>query len=235
LPGGGALWIEKQENQRCFIRLHDRFLKNIRPQINEAVHIALARFQTSHTISVPAELVLATADRWNIRAVAKTKSFRNDTTGTKRRFGTRARMGMENLSTPQTWCDANDSSALLQKFSISQALLLRVTIVKARFPSSGEVSGVSTRLLVAHNSKLAPFDCTSSIESWVEKLIRDAGEAFVSEVDPRDMAAFVLAVMEGAVMQARASRSIEPLHSAIETLRDYVRRVLKQKKETEQT
>ena len=88
---------------------------------------------------------------------------------------------------------------------------------------------------MAHNSKLAPFDCTSSIESWVEKLIRDAGEAFVSEVDPRDMAAFVLAVMEGAVMQARASRSIEPLHSAIETLRDYVRRVLKQKKETEQT
>jgi TetR/AcrR family transcriptional repressor of nem operon len=71
--------------------------------------------------------------------------------------------------------------------------------------------------------------------SWVEKLIRDAGEAFVSEVDPRNMAAFVLAVMEGAVMQARASRSIEPFDSAIETLRDYVRRVLKQKKETEQT
>ena len=144
-------------------------------------------------------------------------------------------MGMENLSTPQTWCDANDSSALLQKFSISQALLLGVETVKARFLSSGEVSGVSTRLLVAHNSKLASFDCTLSIESWVEKLIRDAGEAFVSEVDPRDMAAFVLAVMEGAVMQARASRSIEPLDSAIETLRDYVRRVLKQKKETEQT
>ena len=82
---------------------------------------------------------------------------------------------------------------------------------------------------------LATFDCTLSIESWVEKLIRDAGEGFVSEVDPRDMAAFVLAVMEGAVMQARASRSIEPLDSGIETLRDYVRRVLKQKKETEQT
>jgi len=117
-------------------------------------------------------------------------------------------MGMENLSTPQTWCDANDNSALLQKFSISQALLLRVETVKARFLSSGEVSGVSTRLLVVHNSELAPFDCTLSIESWVEKLIRDAGEAFVSEVDPREMAAFVLAV---------------------------IRRVLKQKRETEQT
>jgi len=32
LPGGGALWIEKQENQRCFIRLHDRFLKPCGPR-----------------------------------------------------------------------------------------------------------------------------------------------------------------------------------------------------------
>src|SRR5207244_10826643 len=52
-----------------------------------------------------------------------------------------------------------------QKFSISQALLLRVTIVKARFPSSGEVSGVSKRLLVAHNSKLVPLYCMLSIQA----------------------------------------------------------------------
>jgi TetR/AcrR family transcriptional repressor of nem operon len=74
----------------------------------------------------------------------------------------------------------------------------------------------------------------SNWRSWVEKLLLDAGEPLASEIDPHNMAAFVLAVMEGAVMQARAFRSIEPFDAAIETLRDYVRRVLKQKKETEQ-
>ena len=36
-------------------------------------------------------------------------------------------------------------------------------------------------------------------------------------------------------MQARASRSIEPFNAAIETLRDYVRRLLTQNKGTRQS
>jgi hypothetical protein len=48
----------------------------------------------------------------------------------------------------------------------------------------------------------------------VEGCVRDAGVAH-----PADVAAFVLTVMEGAVMQARAYRSIEPYDACVRQLR----------------
>ena len=54
---------------------------------------------------------------------------------------------------------------------------------------------------------------------------RDAVEACLRAaglVHPEEGAAFVLAVMEGAVMQARASRSIEPFDACIRQLRAYI-------------
>jgi len=68
-PLAGMHRIERQRlgQQRTHLPLdaeqrRDELIQ-MRPQIDDAVHIALARFQSSHTISVPAQLILATAER----------------------------------------------------------------------------------------------------------------------------------------------------------------------------
>jgi len=57
------LWQYFQEASTLFHPLIRQIPQAMRPQIDDAVHIALARFQSSHTISVPAQLILATAER----------------------------------------------------------------------------------------------------------------------------------------------------------------------------
>ena len=61
---------------------------------------------------------------------------------------------------------------------------------------------------------------------WVRKCLDDAAEHLPPEVDRAALARFVLTVMEGAVMQARAYRSLEPFDSAVEVLRDYLSRLV---------
>src|SRR6266478_4801828 len=50
-----------------------------------------------------------------------------------------------------------------QKFSTTQALLLNVEIVKARFLPSGEANGTPRIELVVHNSETSPFKPTRRI------------------------------------------------------------------------
>lgn len=62
-------------------------------------------------------------------------------------------------------------------------------------------------------------------EGWrgvILNLLEAAGERLPEELDRRGLAALVLAVMEGAVMQARAARSLEPFDAAVGQLRVYV-------------
>ena len=56
-----------------------------------------------------------------------------------------------------------ESSSESQKFSTSQALLLYVEIVKARFLPSGEANGTPRLELVVHNSETSPFSLTRMI------------------------------------------------------------------------
>jgi len=63
---------------------------------------------------------------------------------------------------------------------------------------------------------------------WVKKCLDDAAEHLPPEVDRAALARFVLTVMEGAVMQARAYRSLEPFDAAVEVLRDYLARLVAQ-------
>jgi TetR/AcrR family transcriptional repressor of nem operon len=58
----------------------------------------------------------------------------------------------------------------------------------------------------------------------VETCARDAGMA-----SPKDVAAFVLTVMEGAVMQSRAYRSIEPYDACVRQLRVHLTALTKAK------
>ena len=63
-----------------------------------------------------------------------------------------------------------------------------------------------------------------NFENWrttIRQCLVDAGEALPAGVDRDRLATFVLTVMEGAVMLARAQRSLRPYEDAIASLRDY--------------
>lgn len=56
----------------------------------------------------------------------------------------------------------------------------------------------------------------------VERLLREERERFRPDTDFNALAQFVLTVMEGGVMQARARRDIEPFDASVQQLRNYV-------------
>lgn len=62
---------------------------------------------------------------------------------------------------------------------------------------------------------------------WIRKCLDQAGDRLPSDLDRQAAAQFVLALMEGAVMQARAYRSIEPFDAVVLTLRDYFARLIR--------
>jgi AcrR family transcriptional regulator len=55
----------------------------------------------------------------------------------------------------------------------------------------------------------------------IARCVRDAGSALRADVDPDSLAAFVLTVMEGGVMQATAERSIARYDESVHHLRAY--------------
>jgi len=67
-----------------------------------------------------------------------------------------------------------------------------------------------------------------NFENWrkaIRQCLVDAGDSLPDDVDRDRLATFVLTVMEGAVMLARAQRSLQPFDDAIESLRDCFRRM----------
>ncbi|MEQ1354143.1 MAG: TetR/AcrR family transcriptional regulator [Candidatus Acidiferrum sp.] len=61
-------------------------------------------------------------------------------------------------------------------------------------------------------------------DTWttaVAKCLEDAGQRFPAETDFKALSTFILAVMEGAVAQARAHQSIAPFDTAIQQLRTH--------------
>lgn len=57
----------------------------------------------------------------------------------------------------------------------------------------------------------------------VEEALEEAADRFPGDVDLKELSQFVLTTMEGAVMQARTHRSIEPFDASVRQLRRYVR------------
>lgn len=57
---------------------------------------------------------------------------------------------------------------------------------------------------------------------WIERCLEEAGERLPAGLDRAKLGQFVLTVMEGAVMQARAHSSIAPFDSSVEQLRAYL-------------
>jgi TetR/AcrR family transcriptional regulator, transcriptional repressor for nem operon len=68
-----------------------------------------------------------------------------------------------------------------------------------------------------------------NFQGWItaiEKCLDDAGNRLPSNLDRHQLAQFVLAVMEGAVMQARVHRSLEPFDNSVAQLREYFRMLM---------
>lgn len=60
----------------------------------------------------------------------------------------------------------------------------------------------------------------------IRQCLLDAGDRFAPGTDCDKLATFILTVMEGGVMQARAHRSLEPFDASIAMLQDYMDRLL---------
>ncbi|MGH9863203.1 MAG: TetR/AcrR family transcriptional regulator [Candidatus Acidiferrales bacterium] len=70
-----------------------------------------------------------------------------------------------------------------------------------------------------------------SFAGWcgcIEKCLEEAGERLPASLDRKKLAQFVLTVMEGAVMQARAHGSITPFDASVAQLRAYFNLLLAQ-------
>lgn len=76
----------------------------------------------------------------------------------------------------------------------------------------------AARQLIADNFTGWREAIRQSVEAARDRLPEDA--------EPDDLASFILTVMEGAVMQARAYKSLEPFDTAVTQLRDYFDRLL---------
>ena len=63
---------------------------------------------------------------------------------------------------------------------------------------------------------------------WIRKCLEGASERLPAKVDSERLATFVLTVMEGAVMQARAHHSLEQFDSSVAELREYFNRLLEE-------
>lgn len=86
-------------------------------------------------------------------------------------------------------------------------------------------------LEVAETHPKARKGIRRNFKAWraeVEASLREAEDRLPGDANPARIAAFVLTVMEGAVMQARVERSIEPFDACVRELRDYFRRMEEQ-------
>jgi TetR/AcrR family transcriptional regulator, transcriptional repressor for nem operon len=61
---------------------------------------------------------------------------------------------------------------------------------------------------------------------WIKDCLADSAERLPSNVDGERLATFVLTVMEGAVMQARAHHCLEQFDASVGELREYFNRLL---------
>ncbi len=67
-----------------------------------------------------------------------------------------------------------------------------------------------------------------NFEGWrlaIRQCLLDAGRGLPKEIDRDKLATFILTVMEGGVMQARANRSLEPFDACVAMLKDYLDRL----------
>ncbi len=73
-----------------------------------------------------------------------------------------------------------------------------------------------------------------NFDGWtaaVEKCLADAKDRLPLKTDFKSLSQFVLTVMEGGVMQARAHRAVEPFDASVNHLREYFRLLVAQREQ----
>jgi len=71
-----------------------------------------------------------------------------------------------------------------------------------------------------------------NFENWrtvIRQCLIEAGDRLPDDIDPDKLSSFILTVMEGAIMQARAHRRLEPFDASVAMLTDYIERLLRAK------
>lgn len=84
-------------------------------------------------------------------------------------------------------------------------------------------------LEMSEKSEAVRVGIAENFDGWkraIEQCLIDAGGRLPNDVDRGQLAVFILTVMEGGVMQARAHRSLAPFEASVGLLRDYVNRLI---------
>lgn len=83
-------------------------------------------------------------------------------------------------------------------------------------------------LEMSERSEAVRHRIAKNFDGWraaIRQCLVDAGDRLPAELDRDAFATFVLTVMEGAIMQARAQRSLEPFDVSVAQLRDFAERL----------
>ena len=68
-----------------------------------------------------------------------------------------------------------------------------------------------------------------NLQGWaagIERWLDEAGDRLPADCDRKALSKFVLTVMEGGLMQARAAGDLEPFDDSVAVLRDHIERLL---------
>lgn len=104
----------------------------------------------------------------------------------------------------------------------------RKMLLATDFAQGCPVGNLSLELCNSHPAARAKI--VANFTQWrhaVQHCLDDAAGRLPSDIDRQQLAQFVLTVMEGAVMLARADRSIDSYDAAVTSLRDYFERLQK--------
>jgi TetR/AcrR family transcriptional regulator, transcriptional repressor for nem operon len=103
----------------------------------------------------------------------------------------------------------------------------RGVLIQTQFTLGCPVGGLA--LEVSNTYPAVRRSIVQHFETWstaINRLLTDAAGHLPADVDTIALARHVLATLQGAVMLARAYRSVEPFDQAVQQLRDYFERLI---------
>lgn len=104
----------------------------------------------------------------------------------------------------------------------------RQMLMLTKFEQGCPIGNLSLELCNSHpNVRPRIAENFAGWQIAVQQCLNDAAGRLPPQTDTERLSLFVLNTMEGAVMLARAYRSIEPYNAAVTTLRDYFERLIK--------
>lgn len=86
-------------------------------------------------------------------------------------------------------------------------------------------------LEMSEKSEVVREKIALNFRNWrraIRECLFDARDRLPPDLDRHKLAAFILTVMEGGVMQARAHRSLEPFDASVAMLKDYMDRLVEE-------